>query len=164
MLKKCLYCDSTYDPADAIKGKCPMCLEIEPKRIQGYQRSKHPLYARWTQMQNHAMMTYDKTFKSFYLFTKWFSERSTNFSSVVIRRELEKGFTVENCYVDTVGHQGSRTRLFLRLDHHQRVQLKTLVDQGFSENQIAGVFGIAHTTAHRLVEDHKRHEQMAKYA
>ena len=163
MEKMCLYCDRVYDSNEAVKGKCPHCFEIEPKRIQGYQRSKHPLYSRWLQMQNHAMMTYDTTFKNFYLFTKWFSARSTNFSSVVMRKEPENGFTTANCYVDTVGHQGTRTRLFLRLRPEQRQQLKTLVDGGYSESQIAGVFGIAYTTAKRLVEDHKRHEQMAKY-
>ena len=164
MLKICLYCDHNYDTSEAVRGGCPQCFEIEPKHIQGYRRSKHPLYNRWIQMQNFAMMDYDATFKSFYLFTKWFSERSSNFSSIVIRKEPEKGFTIQNCYVDTVGHQGSRTRLFLHLDVHQRQQLKTLVDRGYSENQIAKVFGIAHTTAKRLVEDHKRHEQMVKYA
>ena len=164
MLKTCLYCDHTYDTINAVRGVCPLCHYLEPKHIQGFVRSKHPLYGRWKHIIDHANVEIDETFKSFYLFTKWFNSKTQNFSDVVMRRKSEDGYTVDNCYVDINNYSGNRRRLFLKLSDTERASLKHLIQQGQSATKIGKVFGVSTKTAQTMVEDHKRHEQMLKYA
>ena len=164
MQKTCLYCDHIFDTNTVMNGKCPVCHELEPKRIQGYTRSKHPLYGKWIRIKDHALVDFDATFNTFYLFTRWFSRNSTNFQDIVQRRDLSKGFTVDNCYIDINYYPGRKRRLFLKLTDQEKASLKTLVNNGHSVAQIAKLFGVSHPTAQNMIEDHKRHEQMAKYA
>lgn len=164
MLKVCLYCDHTYDSNDAILGKCPLCREIEPKQIQGFTRSKHPLYNRWKLLTGYAGIEYDKTFSTFYLFVKWFNSKTNNLADVVMRRDANAGFTVDNCYVDISNYSGTKRRLFLKLSETERASLKKLISDGHSATKIGKAFGVSTPTAKNLIEDCKRHEQMAKYA
>lgn len=160
MNKTCHFCDTIYETnTDHI---CPVCRGVEPKRIFGYSRSKHPLYPRWKGICQQ-LLPRDETFNTFYLFVKWFNSKSKTLSDSVIRRDWNKGFSVENCFVDHQGYAFTKQSTFEKLTPEEHAKLKVCIELGHSVTQISETFYLTYPTAKKLIADFKRHQLMAKY-
>lgn len=143
---------------------CPICLGVEPKRIEGLMRSRHPLYSRWAQFKSYEVTPPDMTFKYFTLFVKWFRSQTSDSNMQVHMRDSLKGYNVQNCYVDPKKSVFGRKTTLDTFTDIDKENLKTLIEKGFSIAQVAKAFGLNHATAKNLVAEYQRREKLAKYA
>ena len=125
----------------------------EPRIIDGYKRSYHPLYSRWQRMMKDPFWDCDPIFKSFYGFTQWFNSQfhnqPVNYTLVLKRRNQTLPWTIENTYLST-NRQTNRQPLFDSLTEQQKQQLNQLISQNATISRISHVFKIHRQTAKRL--------------
>lgn len=161
----CLFCNADKNEAYVSNNPnkvCPFCFDKEPTKIDGFTRSRHPLYPRWNQLKER-LIEKDKTFSNFYLFTLWFKKYSTNFQSVIVRCDQAQGFTEKNCYVDTTTRYKGRHSMFSTLTEAEYQVLEKSLLGGSTTLEIAKKFGISFPTAKRLIADYQKHTRMSKY-
>ena len=125
----------------------------EPRIIEGYKRTYHPLYYRWQRMMRDPYWDCDLIFKSFYGFTQWFNSQFHNqpvdYTLVLKRRNQTLPWTIENTYLST-NRQTNRQPLFDSFTEQQKQQLNQLISQNATISRISHVFKINRKTAKRL--------------
>ena len=129
----------------------------EPRIIDGYKRSHHPLYYRWQRMIKDPFWDCDPIFKSFYSFTQWFNNQfhnqfdnqPVNYTLVLKRRNQTLPWTIENTYLSS-NRQTNRQPLFDSFTDKQKQQLNLLIAQNATISRISHVFKINWRTAKRL--------------
>ena len=125
----------------------------EPRIIEGYKRTYHPLYYRWQRMMRDPYWDCDLIFKSVYGFTQWFNSQLPNppvdYTLVLKRRNQTLPWTIENTYLST-NRQTNRQPLFDSFTEQQKQQLNQLISQNATISRISHVFKINRKTAKRL--------------
>ena len=149
MDKTCIYCDTKYTDRN-----CPNCPGVEPKQIDGYLRTKHPLYQRWLRLRNDYTHECDETFFTFYTFVKWFKTQSTDYTHMLCRRNQNLGWTVDNCFV-SANTKKRRHSFFEKMTMEERQKFYKILDNGFGITQIQDFYNIQHPTAKRLIKEAK---------
>lgn len=127
----------------------------EPRIIEGFKRTYHPLYPRWQRLIHDPYWDCDPIFKSFYSFTQWFNSQFQNqpidHTLVLKRRNQTIPWTIKNTYLSS-NRQNNRQPLFDSLTEQQKQQLNQLIQQNATISRISHVFKIHWETAKRLRE------------